>query len=363
MSRENNQMAYIAEVTHVMPIPDADAIEKLVINAGWPVVAKKNEFKVGDLVVYIEIDAFVPTEIAPFLSKGMEPREYNGVRGERLKSVKLRGQKSQGLVLPLNTMWSAYALHRLSEFPEFNDFDWQSDWDENTAEVKGMYVGDKLGIQKVEDPETFKAGNAKGSFPGYVPKTDEERAQNLAHDVRQWHEEGRIFEWSEKIEGTSFTAIFDNGTLEVCSRNLMLREGPDCAYWKQARTFDIEGKVKALNRNLAIQAEMYGSSISGNIYKMTKQTIAVFKVYDIDQKRYLTPTERDLVAGALGLPVVPVIGVGKLPAGTVDELLAFADGKSVLGETMREGLVFNCVDDPEIHFKVVSDQYLLKKGR
>lgn len=94
------KMASIRRVDNIVPIPGADAIECAVIG-GWSVVVKKGEFKIGDLAVYLEIDAWVPTELAPFLSKGKEPRVYNGVSGERLKTVKLRGTTSQGLLLKL----------------------------------------------------------------------------------------------------------------------------------------------------------------------------------------------------------------------------------------------------------------------
>jgi RNA ligase (TIGR02306 family) len=94
------KMATIRKIDEIRPIEGADAIEAAVVG-GWVVVIKKGEFKAGDLAVYLEIDSWVPHEIAPFLSKGQEPREYNGVKGERLRTVKLRGTTSQGLLLKL----------------------------------------------------------------------------------------------------------------------------------------------------------------------------------------------------------------------------------------------------------------------
>lgn len=94
------KLASIAEVTYIKPIENADAIECAIVNGGWPVVVKKGEYKVGDVAIYLEIDSWVPHELAPFLSKGQEPCEYNDVKGKRLRTVKLRGQVSQGLLLP-----------------------------------------------------------------------------------------------------------------------------------------------------------------------------------------------------------------------------------------------------------------------
>ena len=88
------KLASIAEITYIKPIEGADAIECAIVNGGWPVVVKKGEYQVGDVAIYLEIDSWVPHKLAPFLSKGQEPREYNGVKGERLRTVKLRGPLS-----------------------------------------------------------------------------------------------------------------------------------------------------------------------------------------------------------------------------------------------------------------------------
>jgi RNA ligase (TIGR02306 family) len=91
------KLASVRKIDEIRPIEGADAIEAAVVG-GWVVVAKKSEFTAGDLAVYLEIDSFVPTELAPFLTKpGHFPKEFNGVKGERLRTVKLRGQVSQGL--------------------------------------------------------------------------------------------------------------------------------------------------------------------------------------------------------------------------------------------------------------------------
>lgn len=92
------KLASIRRIADIQPIRGADAIEVATVD-GWRVVVKKNEFKVGDLALYLEIDSWVPHELAPFLSKGQEPRVYNGVKGERLRTIRLRGQVSQGLLL------------------------------------------------------------------------------------------------------------------------------------------------------------------------------------------------------------------------------------------------------------------------
>ncbi len=99
------KMATIRKIDDIQPIEGADRIHAIKIG-GWTVVAQKEmNYKVGDLVVYCEIDSFIANTIAPFLTpEGKEPREYNGIKGERLKTKKLKGVISQGLLLPLSTL-------------------------------------------------------------------------------------------------------------------------------------------------------------------------------------------------------------------------------------------------------------------
>ena len=104
MQNTERKMATIRRIDAVQEIEGADKIEVAVVG-GWKVVVKKGEFKKGELAVYLEIDSWVPTEVAPFLTKaGNKPKEYNGVKGERLRTVKLKKQISQGLLLPISVL-------------------------------------------------------------------------------------------------------------------------------------------------------------------------------------------------------------------------------------------------------------------
>ena len=148
------KMASIQTIRDITPIEGADAIVLVHVN-GWAAVVKLGEFSVGQSVVFCEIDSWVPHEIAPFLSKGKDPREYLGIKGERLRSVKLRGQLSQGLILPTSVL-------------PLYDYEGGED------------VSEKLGIIKYEPPVPVQlAGQVKGNFPSLVTKTDEERVQNI----------------------------------------------------------------------------------------------------------------------------------------------------------------------------------------
>lgn len=97
------KLATVETISAIRNHENADALELAMVR-GWQVVVRRGEFQPGDKVIYLEIDSWVPTEIAPFLSKGQEPRVYEGVMGERLRTVKLRQEISQGLILPLSVL-------------------------------------------------------------------------------------------------------------------------------------------------------------------------------------------------------------------------------------------------------------------
>jgi len=145
------KMASVQEVNGVYPIEGADKICQYGIQ-GWRVVDQVGKYKVGDLVVFAEVDSWVPATIAPFLSKGKEPRVYNGIPGEKLRTIRLRKALSQGLLLPLTVL-----DHVESEL------------------FVGLDVSFPLGIVKWEAPPEFTSADAKGNFPSFIIKTDQER--------------------------------------------------------------------------------------------------------------------------------------------------------------------------------------------
>lgn len=350
MSDIERKLATIRKISSIDPIPDADAIEVVTVD-GWKVVVKKGEYKVADLVVYCEIDSWIPTELAPFLSKGKEPREYNGVKGERLRTVKLRGQISQGLILPI---------------PSGEHFDdGRLAFEFSMGNIKeGEDISDILGIQKYEAPiPACLAGTVRGNFPSFIPKTDQERIQNLTKKFELF----KMYQWevTEKLDGSSCTFYFNNGEFGVCSRNLDLKEDYNNTFWKMAATYDVETNLEKYGKNVAIQGEIIGEGIQGNPYKIQGQKFFVFDVYDIDNGVYYEPLARRIFATMMELEHVPVtIPAYHLPEKfTIDNVLQFAEDKSELNEkTEREGIVFKCIENPDISFKAISNRFLLKNS-
>jgi RNA ligase (TIGR02306 family) len=349
------KMATIRKIDSLRPIEGADAIECAVVG-GWTVVTKKGEYNVGDLAVYCEIDSFIPTAIAPFLTKpGHYAKTFEGVEGERLRTMKLRGQLSQGLLLP----FTAKMAIDIGAGPgaKFTDYE-------------GTDVSEVLGIVKYEAPVPAElAGEVKGMFPSVIPKTDQERIQNLKVELAEWLNNDELhWEVTEKLEGSSMTVYMRDGEVGVCSRNLDLKPNADNSLWRAANKYNLPAKLIGIGRNIAIQGEIVGNGIQGNIYQMRDQDFLVYDIYDIDAGRYFTPGERKAFVAEHGLNHCPVLAYSARLTDTLgltnmDQILKFAEGKSVMGMIgcEREGVVFKC-HEKAVSFKAISNKYLLKHG-
>ena len=342
-------LASIRKIDSIRPIEGADAIECAVVG-GWTVVVKKGEFQADDLAVYCEIDSWIPNDLAPFLSKGREPREYNGVLGERLRTVKLRGQLSQGLILPFTAPMAILIGMGPGDQP---------------TDYIGIDVTEMLGIQKWEAPIPAQlAGQVRGSFPTAVPKTDQERIQNLTSEFAQWVQDGTQWEVTEKLDGSSCTIYLDNeNVLHVCSRNLDLTRDENNTFWKVVIESGIDQKMHELGMDgYALQGELIGEGVQKNPYGLKGHAFYLFDIYDTIRGRYVPPEDCRYAASRLGINHVPLIEAELTLNGSVDDLLKYAEAKSKLNpNTEREGIVFKRTDGKG-SFKAISNKFLLKGG-
>lgn len=182
--KKKRALARIAQVDSVEPIEGADRIEVTHIK-GWKVVTGKGEFKPGDLVVYFEIDsALDPSDKRYEFLRERCLRKFTSKSGEvlkeclRIRTIRLRGVYSQGLVMPLD------------KFPEITDNIVHNEavrhdvYIGRNPDVIGQDVTDILHVEHYDElvealrPQTGAtlAGDAMGLFPSdHIPKTDEER--------------------------------------------------------------------------------------------------------------------------------------------------------------------------------------------
>jgi RNA ligase (TIGR02306 family) len=261
--------------------------------------------------------------------------------GFRLRTIKLRGQVSQGLIISINELLK-YGVSADDVY-------------------EGLDVSGMLGIIKYEPPILAElAGKVKGLFPSFIPKTDEERVQNLSSEYVSWKDQ--TFYVTEKLDGSSATYYIKDGEFGVCSRNLELLETEGNTFWKVARDLDLENKMKSVGINFSIQGELIGEGIQGNPYKIKGQTVKFFNLYDIDIKDYynLEYFEK-IIKEEMSLDTVPILDRNfKLPE-NVEEILKYADAISVLNPTFdREGVVIRS-HDRKISFKVISNKFLLNE--
>lgn len=345
----SRKLATIRKIQEIVSIPNADKICAYRID-GWWVVDSIGKYKIDDLVVYVEVDSWIPNELAPFLSKGQEPREFNGVKGERLRTVKLRGTISQGLLLPTESKPNGLVWIKNKN----GTYD---------SVIEGDDVSETLGIQKYEAPIPAQlAGDVRGMFPSFIPKTDQERIQNLTPELEEWKNEKLSWEVTEKLDGSSMTVYVNGEDFGVCSRNLNLKENEGNSLWNVARKNKLIEKIGIIGRNLAFQGEIIGEGIQKNRYKIKGQDFYLFDIYDIDQGRYLTPDERRAMCHLMDIKHVPVLKVDEvLEVCNVEHILKWAEGVATMGGMEREGLVFKC-NEREVSFKVISNKFLLKGG-
>lgn len=348
---ETRKLASFRTVDNIEPIEGADAIELAVVG-GWKVVTKKGEFKIGDPCVYFEIDSFLPDGVPAWqFLVDKQSRTMNGVVGHRLRTIKLRGQISQGLILPLSALpiLSFVLREEVPLAPEMIESTYSGEqWNEVNHLRYGLHeheaglspqdlnLNKLLGIVKWDPPLPAQLqGLAAGLFPSWIRKTDQERAQNLKAEIFSYDDEvvpfdvtgmstesiaamldrgllcmengvqykrlvGKAdvdarYEITMKMDGSSATYAHRDGELVVCSRNLQLKlEGNDGNTFVDMLTAGgLDKALLALDRNVAIQGELMGPSIQKNREELKDFQLFIFTVQLLDEGRNMTPDEKN----------------------------------------------------------------------
>lgn len=360
------QLATVRRILELLPIEGADLIELAVVD-GWQVVVKKGDYAAGDLAVYLEIDSFLPVRPEYEFLRSSSFKRMPGpgpdglIEGFRLKTIKLRGQVSQGLLLPLGQTLLAddgpsggllTYVHPILGTQMTNEV------------IEGADVTWRLGVLKYEAAVgRALAGTSRGTFPGFIPKTDEERIQNLGK-LFHHRPEGPLYV-TEKLDGSSMTCYLKNELFGVCSRNMDLAETEGNTFWKVARELEIEKGLRAYcaqNKvEIAIQGELIGSGIQGNKYGLAGHTFCMFSAVDVMTRRYLGLDVLEKIARALSINMAPVLDHDFCMPDDVATMLAYAEGKSKLNAmTEREGVVVRSYDN-SLSFKAISNRFLLKE--
>ena len=389
------KMASVQEIARLSPIENSDFLEIAEMkNLGWKVVVKKGEFKIGDKVVYFEIDSAIEVknlaEGLKFLAEKGTKKLFTGrtpdtsaFSGEyvRIKTIKLRGQVSQGLIVPALVKGSHNCAHAPIGFDVTNLFQVEV-WD-RLCEWYDEHS--QLGPRA----QCHQAGN----FPCDVPKTDEIRIESLMEYFSDPEMTNAVWECTEKNDGSSCTLFYRPMTwpddpMRVASRKFLLKDDGFSDDWfaafKKIGWDNIKSRLKMVYEmglwhfsddgtndklilphyhELAIQGEMIGAKFNGNRDKNTENHFRVFRIFDITEQKFVTPEVRYLICKIVGLEHVKVIETCKIfdKCKTIDDFENYVTRKSDNGNQI-EGVVFKRVDNGEISFKKVSAKYLLNNG-
>jgi len=338
------KLASIQYVHNITPIEGAEKIECVHV-LGWQCVANKGQFSIGDKCIYMEVDSFLPVcERFEFLrASSFKENEIMGA-GFRLKTMKFRGQISQGLVQPLEIL------------------------PEGEYEI-GDDVTELLGIRKWEIEERVSNdGTVIAEFPSEISKTDELRVQSYPELIEEF-KSVKGYYISTKMDGCSVTMYKSGDHFGVCGRNYEYADDDKCDMWKYAHEHRIEERLKENNLDdIAIQGEFCGPGIQKNRLNLKTPEWYVFTVTDMKTNTRLSMYKTEEICKLLDLNMVPIEEVEEeFKYKNVDELLERAKGKYASGRN-KEGIVIrpvetvysNTIAGP-LSMKVINNDYLLKE--
>ncbi|MDR3012028.1 MAG: hypothetical protein LBU70_02310 [Chitinispirillales bacterium] len=329
-------LATIQRVKKISAIPESDFLEIAHI-MGWQCVVKKGEFREGELGVYFEVDSFLPVDPRyEFLRNSSYRENPDNGEGFRIRTVKLRGQLSQGLILPLPS------------FPEFEGFN------------EGDDITENLGVKKWYVPETSTAGGVIiGDRPHGMPTSDEIRIQSATDLIERLS--GKPYYITTKMDGTSGTAYYIDGKVGCCSRNKEIKDEPDALYWLPVYKYGLKEKLAALGKNIILIGEICGPGIQKNKLRLPAIEWYVFDIIDMDAGHCIPYDKICEICTTLGVAVVPLEERGESFTYSLEELLEKAKGKYLSGLD-KEGIVVRDAERPKlISFKVLNNDALLKE--
>lgn len=398
----DRELAYLVIIDDVFKNPNADKLDVCTVG-GWKVITGLNEFKKGDVAIYFEIDSKLP-EINPFVNM-----EFLKSKHYKVKSQKIRGVVSQGLLIHPKDMGWELTYDAKNDFPGVKTPDgvyhFPNDETRFLTDTIGVtyYVEednrrksssiDKYKKMAQRHPKIFSnsivrkiyktwAGkrilyfifgrNIKSrNWPDWVTKTDEERIQNMPWILNQ---KGP---WivTEKIDGTSTTfsmkkssTLFGKNDFYICSRNVVF-DKPDkkCfydlnVYQEMANKYDVENVLTKIIEDLnvdwvTIQGETYGNKIQNRDYHMSIRDFRAFNLVTSDKGRWGSVEARNYLKN-YNIQFVPILDTEYYLPDTVDDMLEYADGKSIIDGFEREGVVLRTKDGKQ-SFKAVSNSFLL----
>lgn len=290
----------VRRISEVYKHNNADSLELAKVNGlENQFVVGKGDMKPGDVVVYFPVDSLIPDKVLEFLPPAIKVKLTGKI--PRIKTVKLRGEISQGLAVKYETVpWDKFTNEN------FNPIDITKNG--NAWDVTGI-----LGVTKYEPPVVHDATVDGLQLPPFAPYYDIEgcdRNKSVVDMLIQPHSSENTLMVQEKIEGTNLALVlYSDNTVEVCQRSMTIYprdpetgkriEKPSIdtipnfffanKYWDGARTgglFEFALWVRSFlyekycesPSGITVRAELIGPSIQGNWYGIPKQTPYIFEI-------------------------------------------------------------------------------------
>lgn len=348
------KLASIQRIKELRPIEGADRIEIAKV-LGWQVVVAKGRFKPDDLVVYFEIDSFLPVrEEFEFLrDRSYRKSEILG-EGFRLRAIQLRGEISQGLIMPID------------ELPEL----------EGIYE-EGKDVTEILKVKEWQIPVTSSgSGTIIAEASGQINVTDETRIQSEPGLLEEF--KGLDYYITLKMDGSSHSIKIDeNGKLHVFGHNYEYMDDGTSGFYEYVKANSLDEIMREhMKENglttMVVQGEWCGSGIQKNRLGLVKPEWYIFTVYENDKRIGLDGMLKFIDSDSR-LKMVPILEKGK------DLLSKYPDENSLLERASMDDSHSYVNDIPEgivirpceptyskilrgpLSMKVINNRYLLKE--
>ena len=334
MSETKKNVATVQRIVNIRKHPNADTLSLGTV-LGWQVVFnhEQNAYQDGDLLVYIEIDSVLP-----------EKPEFEFLRNKhfRVRPIRLRGEPSNGLCMPLNIL------------PE----------KENGYEV-GEDVTEVIGATHYEKPVPAElAGQVLGRLPGFIIKTDEDNLRSYPEALPELY--GREYYITRKDDGTSGTFYVVDSHFGVCSRNLELKDSETNTFWKMARQYEIEKHIRNFfgGQKIAVQGEVVGPGINGNQLGLTQHELHLFAIQFIEERTYATFVQLETFCNETAIPMVTLIRMGDKFNDSIESLVKLANAQRYPNGKPAEGIVIrpqwplrSLVLNKEWSGKIINENY------
>lgn len=409
------QLARVVLIDEIVKHPNADRME-LAIIGGWQCCVTKGQFQAGDRALFCEIDSLVPTtrpEFAFLLSRPENLVTVNTIVYSRVRTMRFRGELSQGLAVPIPKEFEELVKTETNLTTNMGVLKYERVRQLETP-LEDMTWFERL-CRKISGPPII---DTLQDFPGFIPKTEQQRVQNIGANYKLAHESGEEFEVSFKLDGDSTTyylrnpygnaSPYDVPHVGVCSRNNEISleeikwEWPEQARrwfalfllrnrrilkskrviipkWKTGYLPENNHQVRGLAESglaerlvhvwdqfgveLAVQGELCGPGIQGNKEHLKSVQFFVYRIVvlrDNSGKHKVgpcLPEQARLWAKVLRVPYTPIWSERFQLPGTIKECLEHADGGGAFGTEKREGLVFKS-HSRDFSFKVLSNEAL-----